>query len=216
VVESTEQMLTYLLNSKLQITERFIVTKAHGTRPRLGARESAISLEACGLHDGGTSKRTQKEYTMFKRNDDTETASVRLASESAGRAPVKSGARSVSVIGPTLVFKGELSADEDLIIEGTIEGTIAHQQKNLTVGKQGRVKANIHAKSVTIEGSVQGDVRGDEFVLLSPGANVSGNLSSPRIQMSDGAVFNGRVEMSTRQPELSVAKPAPRERSISS
>ena len=58
----------------------------------------------------------------------------------------------MSVIGPTLVFKGELSADEDLVIQGTIEGSIAHHKKNLTVGKEGRVKADINAASVTIEG----------------------------------------------------------------
>ncbi len=51
--------------------------------------------------------------------------------------------RKTSVIGPTLRFKGELSANEDLIIEGQIEGVIAHHEKNLTVGKEGRVKADI-------------------------------------------------------------------------
>jgi hypothetical protein len=64
--------------------------------------------------------------------------------------PIRS--KNVSVIGPTLVFKGELSADEDLVIEGDIEGTIAHHKKHLTIGKQGRVKADIHASSVIVEG----------------------------------------------------------------
>lgn len=150
---------------------------------------------------------------MFKKNEQTETSSVRLATTEDKIGLVKGSSRSASVIGPTLVFKGELSADEDLIIEGTVEGTIAHQQKNLTVGKQGRVKAHIHAKHVRIEGAVEGDVRGDELVLLARGSNVSGNIFSPRIQMEDGATFNGKVEMGKRQPELAVAKDSAMDRS---
>lgn len=122
--------------------------------------------------------------------------------------------RSVSVIGPTLVFRGELSADEDLVIQGTIEGTIAHHKKNLTVGKEGRVKADINAASVTIEGHVEGDIHGDDFVELAKSAVVTGNIFSPRIKMADGARFNGSVDMGTHaapshslggQAKLSVA-----------
>jgi cytoskeletal protein CcmA (bactofilin family) len=147
---------------------------------------------------------------MFKKNSDySETGSTSPGAtidDSRSGAARKGSTRSTSVIGPTLVFKGELSADEDLIIEGTIEGTIAHQQKNLVVGKQGRIKANIHAKDVTIEGNVEGDIRGDERVLLSAGANVSGNISSPRIHIADGAIFNGSVEMVRSQPEPGISK----------
>jgi cytoskeletal protein CcmA (bactofilin family) len=112
--------------------------------------------------------------------------------------------RSVSVIGPTLVFKGELSADEDLVIQGTIEGTIAHHKKNLTVGKEGRVKADIHAASVAIEGHVDGDIHGDDYVELAKSAVVRGNIFCSRIKMADGARFNGSVEMGN-PTKLSVA-----------
>ena len=71
-----------------------------------------------------------------------------------------------SVLGSTLVFKGELSADEEILIEGTVEGTIAHHTKNVIVGKHGRVNALIHANSVTIHGKVQGDIHGDSLVAL--------------------------------------------------
>ena len=106
--------------------------------------------------------------------------------------------RSVSVIGPTLVFKGELSANEDLIIEGQIEGTIAHQDKNLTVGKSGRVNANIHAKQVEILGQVEGDIRGDDIVKLAKSSNVIGNIFCGRIVMEDGASFTGSITMEKR------------------
>lgn len=113
--------------------------------------------------------------------------------------------RSASVIGPTLKIKGELSANEDLIIEGEIEGIIAHQDKNLTVGKSGRVKADIHAQQVEILGRVDGDIRGDDIVKLAKSAEVRGNIHCGRISMEDGARFSGMVTME---------KPAPKPASI--
>lgn len=103
--------------------------------------------------------------------------------------------KNVSVIGPTLVFKGELSADEDLIIEGHIEGTIAHHKKNLTVGKQGRVLADIHASSVIVEGQLVGDIHSDGMVSLAKDADVKGNIFCARIVMEDGARFKGKIDM---------------------
>ncbi len=103
--------------------------------------------------------------------------------------------RNVSVIGPTLKFRGELSANEDLVIEGEIEGTIAHQDKNLTIGRQGRVHADIHASVVEILGEVEGDVRGDDVVKLQKSAVVRGNIYAPRVVMEDGANFTGSIDM---------------------
>lgn len=103
--------------------------------------------------------------------------------------------KNVSVIGPTLVFKGELSADEDLIIEGHIEGTIAHHKKHLTVGKQGRIKADIHASSVIVLGQVVGDIHSEGMVSLAKGSEVTGNISCGRIVMDDGARFKGKIDM---------------------
>ena len=116
--------------------------------------------------------------------------------------------RKTSVIGPTLKFKGELSANEDLIIEGEIEGTIAHQEKNLTVGKEGRVKANIAARTVEIYGKVEGDIHGDDIVKLAKSADVKGNIRCGRIVMEDGAQFTGSIEMSQK------AKPAAKPTSL--
>lgn len=107
--------------------------------------------------------------------------------------------RKTSVIGPTLKFKGELSANEDLIIEGEIEGTIAHQDKNLTVGKEGRVKADINARTVEIYGKVEGDIHGEDIVKLAKSAEVKGNIFCARINMEDGARFSGRIDMGQRK-----------------
>lgn len=123
--------------------------------------------------------------------------------------------RNVSVIGPTLMFRGELSANEDLVIEGQIEGTIAHQDKNLTIGRQGRVKADIHANMVEILGEVEGDVRGDEVVKLHKTSVVRGNIYSPRLVMEDGANFSGSIDMgrssSVRSTSTSATAPTKQE-----
>ncbi len=129
--------------------------------------------------------------------------------------PVQS--KNVSVIGQTMVFKGELSADEDLIIEGQIEGTIAHHEKHLTVGKQGRVKADIHASSVIVLGQLVGDIHSNGIVSIAKGADVTGNIYCARIVMEDGARFKGKIDMGQAPkvklvPKASVTKEtAPKE-----
>jgi cytoskeletal protein CcmA (bactofilin family) len=162
----------------------------------------------------GDAAETQ-EKLMFKKTE-IEEKQTPAAGQPAAADPVMVRTRSVSVIGPTLVFKGELSADEDLVIQGTIEGTIAHHKKNLTVGKEGRVKADINAASVTIEGHVDGDIHGDDFVELAKSAVVTGNIFCGRIKMADGATFNGSIEMASRpggQARLSVAEDRAKETS---
>ncbi len=130
---------------------------------------------------------------MFKKGPEIEepqeTSPLRIGEQQ----PIR--ARNVSVIGPTLVFKGELSADEDLVIEGKVEGTIAHHQKNLTIGKQGRVTADIHATSVLVEGELNGDIHCEVLVSLAKNAMVTGNIYCSRLIMEEGATFNGNIEM---------------------
>jgi len=135
---------------------------------------------------------------MFKKGQDSDGWGVSSPPRIGEKQPVRS--KNVSVIGPTLVFKGELSADEDLVIEGTIEGTIAHHKKNLMIGKQGRVTADIHASSVIVEGELNGDIHGDGLVSLAKGATVNGNVYCSRLIMEDGARFNGKIEMIEASP----------------
>jgi len=130
---------------------------------------------------------------MFKKVDDGDRPEIASPPRIGQTRPIRS--KNVSVIGPTLVFKGELSADEDLVIEGRIEGTIAHHKKNLTVGKQGRVNADIHASSVIIEGRLVGDIHSEGVVSLANGADVRGNIFCGRIVMEDGARFKGKIDM---------------------
>lgn len=112
------------------------------------------------------------------------------------------------VLGPTLRFKGVLSADEDLIVQATVEGAIAIPRRKLTIGEQGKVKADIQALQFIAEGTVEGDIHSEEAVIITKTADVSGNIFAPRISIDNGATFNGRIEMqrtrgakSSEQPE---------------
>ena len=146
---------------------------------------------------------------MFKKADSDVGHDLASAPKIGEARPIR--AKNVSVIGPTLVFKGELSADEDLVIEGNIEGTIAHHKKHLTIGKQGRVKADIHASSVIVEGRLIGDIHSEGVVSLAKGAEVTGNIYCGRIVMEDGARFKGKIDMGEK-PKVSAPKaPAQKE-----
>lgn len=132
---------------------------------------------------------------IFKKADGESDLEMASPPKIGDARPIRS--KNVSVIGPTLVFKGQLSADEDLVIEGRIEGTIDHQ-KHLVIGKQGRVKADIHASSVIVEGQLVGDIYSKGVVSLASGADVQGNINCGRIIMEDGARFKGNIDMGER------------------
>jgi cytoskeletal protein CcmA (bactofilin family) len=93
-------------------------------------------------------------------------------------------------------FKGEISAEESLVIEGSFEGKINQKDRNLTVGKKGQVNAEIHAKTIEVRGRVDGDLYATEVIRLFATSTVNGNIFCKRIVMDDGAVFNGTFDMS--------------------
>jgi len=102
---------------------------------------------------------------------------------------------SVSVIGETLYFKGELSAREDLVIEGTVEGTINQGKCCLTVKPKGRLVANVNATKIFIEGKVIGDLHATVSVKVRENGEVEGNIVAPSVSLEEGATFNGNIEM---------------------
>lgn len=99
-----------------------------------------------------------------------------------------------SVLGPTLRFRGELSAQEDLIIQGSVEGSITHTQ-SLTVGTDGSMKGDIRARVILIDGKVEGDLYATESVSIRATAKVKGNVFAPRVGITEGAFFQGQIEM---------------------
>jgi cytoskeletal protein CcmA (bactofilin family) len=103
--------------------------------------------------------------------------------------------RELSVLGKTVVFKGEFEAQEDLVIDGRVEGTITHRAEHLTIGPNGDVKADITAQRVLVQGRVTGNIRASDTIVIEPSAHVAGNLMAPRIGLKEGAEFDGRIQM---------------------
>jgi cytoskeletal protein CcmA (bactofilin family) len=99
-----------------------------------------------------------------------------------------------SVLGPTLRFRGELSAQEDLVVQGSVDGSITHTQ-SLTIGTDGSMTGNIRARVIVIDGKVDGDLYATESVNIRATAKVKGNVFAPRVAIQDGAFFQGQVEM---------------------
>jgi len=99
------------------------------------------------------------------------------------------------MIGSTVKILGEIISDENLVIEGEVEGTITLKDNELTVGPSGRVHANINAKNIKIDGLVDGDVFAKEKVVISKSGNVRGNIVAPRVILEDGGRFKGSIDM---------------------
>jgi cytoskeletal protein CcmA (bactofilin family) len=98
-------------------------------------------------------------------------------------------------IGKSVVIKGELNGSEDLTIEGHVEGTIQLRDHVLTIGPNGRIKAQVFAKSVIVLGEVTGNVTASDKVDIRDGGSVDGDIISPRVAIAEGAHFRGSVDM---------------------
>jgi len=111
-----------------------------------------------------------------------------------------------TIIGPCVKVKGEISGKEDLTIHGQIEGIIDLKKSQVIISKTGNINADVYAKTITIEGKVQGNLVGEEKIVIQPSGVVHGNMTSPRINVEDGAKFKGNVDMESmdtdRQPKL--------------
>ena len=134
--------------------------------------------------------------------------------------------RNTAQIGKSLKVKGEISGNEDLYIDGEIEGTIELEQNSLTVGPNSKVHADVTARSITILGRVQGNVRAGERIEIRKTGSLEGDLVTARIVIEDGAVFRGSIDIikaggakpASRTPAAPapppqaapIAKPAPR------
>ncbi|MCP4952870.1 bactofilin family protein [Arenicellales bacterium nBUS_48] len=113
--------------------------------------------------------------------------------------PVKTNGRKPATIGPSIVIHGDVSGEEDLIVDGTVEGTVNFKDNNLVVSANGQVKANISARIIRIDGEVKGELHGSEQVVISPSGKVHGDIRAPRVVLEDGCTFRGSVEMETEK-----------------
>lgn len=100
-----------------------------------------------------------------------------------------------AVIGPSIKLKGDVTGSQDLLVEGGVEGNIKLPKNAVTVGRTGKVNATIHAGVIVVEGNVEGDLRGEEQIIIRRSGNVLGNLTAPRVGLEDGAQFKGNIDM---------------------
>jgi cytoskeletal protein CcmA (bactofilin family) len=119
----------------------------------------------------------------------------------------------IGTIGKSVVIKGDLSGSEDMTIEGTVEGKIELRQNVLTIGANGKIKAQVFAKIVVVHGEVVGNVTAAERIDIRDNGSVDGDLASPRVAIADGAHFRGSIDMQrggakTAEAKTAEAKPA--------
>ena len=112
-------------------------------------------------------------------------------------------------IGATVFFKGEIQGSEDLAIEGEIEGKINLKDHNLYLGPKSRVRAEIYAKTITIEGDVRGDVYAAERLVIKKSGRLNGNIVAPRLVLEDGARFKGTIDMEKHVEAPKIGREAP-------
>lgn len=152
---------------------------------------------------------------MWKKDDETRTPGTPTPDAAVTGTPVERPKRLSSpasgepaTIGRSITIRGDVTGDEDLHIQGRIEGTIDLKQHNVTVGPEGRVKASLKGRTVTVEGEVEGDIRGQEQVALRASSKVTGDIVSPRVVLEDGATFLGSIDMSSKSTPDALPKPA--------
>ena len=109
--------------------------------------------------------------------------------------PARGMEKSAVHIGKSVFIKGELNGSEDLTIEGQVEGKIELRQNVLTIGPNGRIKAQVFAKSVVVLGEVAGNVTASEKVDIRDNGSVDGDIAAPRVAIAEGAHFRGSIDM---------------------
>jgi cytoskeletal protein CcmA (bactofilin family) len=110
-------------------------------------------------------------------------------------------------IGKSITIKGDLSGNEDLQIDGTVEGRIDLPNNQLTIGAEGRVKAEVHAKSVVVVGHVTGNLSAADRIQVEATGIVDGDVKAPRLVIQEGAMLNGSVEMGSPSKAATLAPP---------
>jgi cytoskeletal protein CcmA (bactofilin family) len=121
--------------------------------------------------------------------------------------------RDVVNIGKSVVIKGELNGSEDLTVEGHVEGKIELRDHVLTIGPNGKIKAQVFAKAVIVLGEVNGNVTATEKVDIRDGGSVDGDIVSPRVAIAEGAHFRGSVDMQRKggQPQAQQQQQRPQQ-----
>jgi len=103
--------------------------------------------------------------------------------------------RATARLGPSLHVKGEITGNEDLVIEGSVEGLVQLDERKLTVGASAKVTADVIAREVVVYGNVKGNLRAKDRIEIKKDGSVNGDLTTARIMIEDGAYFKGSIEI---------------------
>jgi cytoskeletal protein CcmA (bactofilin family) len=134
---------------------------------------------------------------MWKRDDVPDPAPVKTQfdEQKVKTQTMKQAEGQRATIGQSITIRGEVTGNEDLLIQGQVDGTVDLKNQGVTVGQEGKVKANITGRLVVVEGEVEGDLRAEEQIILRSTATVQGDIKAPRVVLEDGAKFRGGVDM---------------------
>ena len=104
----------------------------------------------------------------------------------------------MTTIGPTIVVSGELTSNEDITVQGRVNGQLQVRDARLTIGEQAHVRADVRGAHVLVQGQLKGSIVASQRIELAKGASVEGSLSAERVILADGTRFNGRIDMGQR------------------
>jgi cytoskeletal protein CcmA (bactofilin family) len=121
--------------------------------------------------------------------------------------PVAQVREQTAAVGSSIFIKGDLTSEEDLSINGRLEGKIESRHHSVTVGKNGRIKGDIYGKVITVEGTVEGNLYGEEQLIVRHSGTVRGNIVAPRVALEDGSNFKGSIDMSPREKSSTMSAP---------
>ena len=118
-------------------------------------------------------------------------------------------------IGQSVEIKGTLTGNEDLTIEGMVDGKILVKDHSLTIGANGRITAEVHAKTVVVVGQVVGNITADDKVEIAPSGSIQGDIRAPRVSIADGAKFKGSIDMERKGSAAVVGSSVPKSGGLS-
>ena len=150
-------------------------------------------------------------FERGKKDDEQDTAAefkpsaTSRGTEPAGNRLATRGGE-CAVIGRSIEINGDVRGNEDLRIEGDVSGTVELRNSNLTIGKEGKVRADVYAKSITVDGTTEGDLYASERIVVHVNANARGNITAPRVGIEEGAKFKGTIEMDQEAVEKALGK----------
>ncbi len=139
--------------------------------------------------------------------DDKDSSNEQTTASSTSNVPRRS--TELTRIGASVTLEGDLTCEEDLRVDGRLKGTVSVPQHKVLISSAGKVRANVFARVIEVEGQVRGDLQGAERVVVKATGNVVGNLRAPRVSLENGAQFKGAIDMEARDDSASRKGPRP-------